>query len=375
MKIVLTGGGTGGHFYPLIAVAEQIKLISEEKKIVPPELYYFSTEPYSEDKLAEQGIKFIQIPAGKIRRYFSFKNFSDVFVTAKGFFKALWKLFVLYPDAIFSKGAYVSVPTVVAASILRIPIIVHESDSRPGRANTLAAKFATKVAVSYPDAGKYFNPKKVAWTGNPLRTEITLPIKEGAHQAFGLNADKPVILVLGGSQGAVKINNALLDTLPSIIDDYQVIHQAGPKNFESVQQQSEITLENSSSRANYKVFPYLSEDMIRKAAGIADLVISRAGSTIFEIAVWNLPSIIIPIPENVSHDQRSNAYNYMRSGACSVIEEMNLRPEIITSEIHRIFNHPEVKERMVAGAKSFARVDAAHTIAEELISIGISHEK
>lgn len=375
MKIVFTGGGTGGHFYPLIAVAEQVKQVSNEKQILPPELYYFSTDQYNEAILAEHGIKFVAIPAGKIRRYFSLKNFSDFFSTIGGFFKALWKLFVLYPDAVFSKGGYVSVPTVIAAAILRIPVIVHESDSKPGRANALAAKFATKIAVSYPDAGKYFKASKVAWTGNPLRAEITMPIKEGSHAAFGLSANKPVILVVGGSQGAMKINDALLDTLPSIIGDYQIIHQAGPKNFESVKNQSEITLENNPNKDSYKVFPYLTEDMIRKAAGIADLVISRAGSTIFEIAVWGLPSIIIPIPESISHDQRSNAYNYMRSGACSVIEEMNLRPEIITSEIHRIFNHPEVKEKMIAGAKSFARVDAAHTIAEELVCIGISHEK
>ncbi len=375
MKIIITGGGTGGHFYPLIAVAEQIKKVSEEKAMLTPELYYFSTDPYNDVILKENKINFVYIPAGKVRRYFSLKNFSDFFRTIGGFFKALWKLFVLYPDAIFSKGGYVSVPTVIAGAILGIPVIVHESDSKPGRANALAAKFATKIAVSYPDAGKYFKANKVAWTGNPLRTEITQPIKEGSHEAFGLSKDKPVILVLGGSQGAVKINDALLDTLRSIIGEYQIIHQAGPKNFQDVKNQSEVTLEENPNASGYKVFPYLSEYMMRQAAGISDLVISRAGSTIFEIAVWGLPSIIIPIPESVSHDQRSNAYNYMRSGACSVIEETNLRPEIITSEIHRILNHPEVKERMIAGAKGFARIDAAHTIAEELVNIGISHEK
>lgn len=375
MKIVLTGGGTGGHFYPLIAVAEEIRNIAKEQGIEAPELYFFSVDRYDEKLLAQYNITFKEIPGGKIRRYFSLRNISDLFVTFKGFCIALWNIFSLYPDAIFSKGGYPSVPNVLAAAILGVPIIVHDSDSKPGLANSIGAKFAKLIAISYPDAAKYFNQKKVAWTGNPLRKEIMEPVKEGSFEEFGLEQGVPVILVLGGSQGAQKINDALLDSLPQLVANYQIIHQTGPKNFESVKNQSIVTLEKSAHPSRYKPYPYLSEEMMRKAVGATDLVISRAGSTIFEIAVWNLPSIIIPIPERISHDQRTNAYSYARSGACSVIEEANMRPEIISAEVNRIMNHPEIREKMIQGAKTFARKDAARIIAQRLIDIGLSHKR
>lgn len=375
MKIILTGGGTGGHFYPLIAVAEQITAVAEEKKIVKPDLYFFAPAPYSDSTLLENDITFVKIDSGKIRRYFSIQNISGMFTTLMGSLKAVWHMFRIYPDVVFGKGAYGSFPALLAARILRIPVVIHESDSKPGRVNAWAGKFAKYVAISYPDAEKYFPKGKVAWTGNPLRKAIMEPIKEGAHQEFGLEEGVPVILVVGGSQGAVIINDALLDTLNLLLDDYQIIHQAGPKNFENVKNQAEVTLEGNPHRKRYKPYAYLSEDMMRKAAGAADLVISRAGSTIFEIAVWGLPSIIIPIPERISHDQRLNAYNYMHSGACSVIEEENLRPEIISAEVNHIMKHEDTKLRMIQGAQSFARKDAARVIAEALIDIGLSHEK
>ena len=375
MKIVFTGGGTGGHFYPLIAVAEEIEAFAAEKNIVAPELYFFAPAPYSESILFNHKINFVEIPAGKIRRYFSFQNISGMFTTLRGTLRALWLLFRIYPDVVFGKGAYGSFPTLLAARILHIPVVIHESDSKPGRVNAWAGKFAKYVAVSYPDAAKYFKKDRVAWTGNPLRREITIRNTEGAAEAFGLEKGIPTILVLGGSQGAQIINDALLDTIPLLLDRYQIIHQAGPKNFQSVKNQSEVTLEKHPNKDRYKPHPYLSEDMMKLAYGAADLVISRAGSTIFEIAVSHLPSIIIPIPERISHDQRTNAYNYKRAGACSVIEEENLRPEIISAEINRILTHEDVKQGLIEGAKQFARTDAARVIAETLIGIGLVHEK
>lgn len=379
MKIILTGGGTGGHFYPLVAVAEELQNLSKEKGILPPELYFFAPAPYNEAILTQYHISFKEIPAGKIRRSFAISNITDVFITLKGFFIALWTVFKIYPDVVFSKGAYGSFPTVLAARILFIPVMIHDSDSKPGRVNEWAGKFAEKVALSYPEAVSYFKKAekkgRIAWTGNPIRKEITEPIKEGSFETFGLEKDIPVILVLGGSQGAQVINDALLDTLPYLLEDYQVIHQAGPKNFDAVKGQSEVTLERNEHKGRYKVFPYLNEDMMRRAVGVTSLVISRAGSTIFEIAAWHLPSIIIPIPERTSHDQRTNAYSYKRSGSCSVIEEENLRPEIIASEVNRIMKHEDVKNTMIEATKKFARLDAGRTIAEALIDIGLSHEK
>ena len=381
MKIVLTGGGTGGHFYPLIAVVEEIENLTAEKKIVSPDLFFFAPAPYSDSILFDHKITFVQIPSGKIRRYFSFQNITGILTTIKGFFVALWHLFRIYPDVVFGKGGYGSFPTLLAARLLFIPVVIHESDSKPGRVNAWAGKFAQYIAVSYPEASKYFKKDRVAWTGNPLRREI---LSEGeiskedtqaSRDALGLEKDIPVILVIGGSQGSQIINDALLDTLPLLLDKYQIIHQAGTKNFDAVKNQSEITLEKDIHRKRYKPFPYLTEDMMKKAYNSADLVISRAGSTIFEIAARGLPSIIIPIPESISHDQRTNAYNYKRVGGCVVIEEENLRPEIISAEIARIMTHPEIKQALIDGANKFTRNDAAKVIADILISIGLTHEK
>ncbi len=378
MKIVFTGGGTGGHFYPLIAVAEELDQLAAETGMLPPEFHFFAPEPYSESTLFEHRIAFTQIPSGKLRRNAGLlapSNIAGLLKALKGGFIALYKLFRLYPDVVFAKGAYGSFPTIFAARLLFIPVVIHESDSKPGRVNAWGGKFARYIAVSYPDAAKYFPAHKVAWVGQPLRREIIEPAKDGTREAFDLEEGIPTILVLGGSQGAVIINDALLDTLSFLLNDYQIIHQTGAGNFDSVKNQSEVTLEKHPHKHRYKPYPYLSEDMMKKAAGVASLVISRAGSTIFEIAVWGLPSIIIPIPERISHDQRTNAYNYMRAGACSVIEEQNLRPEIIQAEIHRILNHPDVVEEMKKNAGAFARRDAARVIAQALITIADEHKK
>jgi len=381
MKIVLTGGGTGGHFYPLIAVVEEIENLTAEKKIVSPDLFFFAPAPYSDSILFDHKITFVQIPSGKMRRYFSFQNIIGILTTIRGFYVALWHLFRIYPDVVFGKGGYGSFPTLLAARLLFIPVVIHESDSKPGRVNAWAGKFAQYIAVSYPEASKYFKKDRVAWTGNPLRREIlsegeiSKEDNQASRDALGLEKDIPVILVIGGSQGSQIINDALLDTLPLLLDKYQIIHQAGTKNFDAVKNQSEITLEKDIHRKRYKPFPYLTEDMMKKAYNSADLVISRAGSTIFEIAARGLPSIIIPIPESISHDQRTNAYNYKRVGGCVVIEEENLRPEIISAEIARIMTHPEIKQALIDGANKFTRNDAAKVIADILISIGLTHEK
>jgi UDP-N-acetylglucosamine--N-acetylmuramyl-(pentapeptide) pyrophosphoryl-undecaprenol N-acetylglucosamine transferase len=352
MKIVFTGGGTGGHFYPLIAVAQKVRSLSYQQKILDPELFYLAATPYNEELLRENNITFYRIPAGKTRRYFSIQNFTDIFKTLAGFFKALSTLFSIYPDVIFSKGSYMSVPVILAAAILRIPIFIHESDSKPGRANLLARRFATRVAVSYPDALQYFDPRISALTGNPIRDQLLNPVTEGAHEFLDLTKDLPTVLILGGSLGAQKINDAIIDLLPELTKRYQIIHQVGKVNEPDVRLRSQLVLEKTGREKNYHLYSYLNDVAIKMAAGSADLVISRAGSTIFEIAQWGKPSIIIPIPENISHDQRRNAFTYARSGACIVIEENNLSESVLKSEIDRLFLHPELLSKMGESAKS-----------------------
>ena len=374
MKILFTGGGTGGHFYPIIAVAEAIKNHASKNKLIPPTLYFLAPDPYNRKILFDNQIKYYQVPAGKMRIYSSVANFFDLFQTAFGVIVALWRVFWIYPDVIFSKGGYGSFPVVLAGHILGIPIVVHESDSVPGRANAWAGKYADKIAVSYPDASKFFDEKKVAWTGSPVRKEIAFVTKDGAKQFLNLEDDIPVILVLGGSQGAKLINELIIDVLPQLVEKFQIIHQTGKANIKEVKDTADMLLNMSQYAARYKPFDYLDDLAMRMASGSASLVISRAGSTIFEIALWGIPSILIPITDSNGDHQRKNAYNYARSGAATVIEEANLNKNILMEEIERIFSNSEHYTKMVEGAKNFAKPEAANTIAQEIINTALTHE-
>ncbi len=375
MKILLTGGGTGGHFYPLIAVAEALRKIVKEEKLVEPTLYYMAPAKYDERALFENGILYMPSYAGKLRRYFSLLNFTDAFKTLAGTVKALIDVWRIYPDVIFSKGGYVSFPILFAARILSIPVVIHESDSHPGRVSLWAGKFAKRVAVSYKEAARYFPADKVAFTGNPVRKDLMEPIHQGAQEYLKLNDPVPTITILGGSQGSKRINESLLDILPDLVKKYYVIHQTGKNNIDEMTNTSKVVLGDSIHADRYKPFAYLNPLALRMAAGVSSVIISRAGSTIFEIALWKVPSIIIPIPEEISHDQKSNAFAYAATGACSVIEEANLSPHILASEIDRIIEKPEVAEAMRKGAEEFAHKDAADKIAREVVRIALSHSE
>jgi UDP-N-acetylglucosamine--N-acetylmuramyl-(pentapeptide) pyrophosphoryl-undecaprenol N-acetylglucosamine transferase len=375
MKIVFTGGQTGGHFYPIISVVQELRKIIREEHLIEPSMYFVAPDPYNRGVLFDNNITYKHVTSGKQRIYPSFLNFIDKFKLAFGVGEAIWKLFWIYPDVVFSKGGYGSVPVVFAAKFLHIPIIVHESDSAPGRANTWASKFAEKIAVSYPEAAHYFDEKKVAWTGNPVREEIKTPVLEGAHEYLKFDSQTKTLLILGGSQGAQIINNVIIDTLPTLVESYQIIHQTGKNNFKEVQETTALLLKNNPNVERYKCFAYLNDIAMKMSAGAADLIISRAGSTIFEIASWNKPSILIPITETNNDHQRKNAYHYAHSGACIVIEENNLTPEIFMAEINRLFARPQLLEEMKEGAKSFAKPEAGRLIARQIIDTLVSHEK
>ncbi|MBP9772185.1 MAG: undecaprenyldiphospho-muramoylpentapeptide beta-N-acetylglucosaminyltransferase [Candidatus Pacebacteria bacterium] len=382
MKIVLTGGGSGGHFYPLMAVAERLRAIAREEHLLEPDLYYLAPEEYDKDMLFEQDITYQHVNAGKIREYSSIKNFFDFFKTAIGIIKALIKLFFIFPDVVFSKGGYASGPVLFAARILGIPVIIHESDSVPSKGGAWASKFAKRIAISYPEAADAFGKLaakaggKIALTGNPVRKDLLTPASEGAKEFLDLNEDLPVILVLGGSQGAQRINETLIEALPELLEKYYVIHQTGKALYDITKNTADIILSGNQHTNRYKPFAYLDLLAMRMAAGAASLVISRAGSNaIFEIAAWGKPSFIIPIPEDVSRDQRSNAFAYARTGAALVIEQANLTPHLIVSEIDRLMENPAEREKMSVAAKAFSRPDAADKIAREVIELALEHEQ
>lgn len=376
MKIVFTGGGTGGHFYPVIAVVEKVNEIIDRENIIKAKLYYFSNDPYDKEVLFEHGLLFEKISTGKLRLYFSFKNFTDIFKIFFGTINAIYKLFSIYPDVVFAKGGYASFPTLLAARILRIPIIIHESDSSPGRVNKWASKFAKKIAISFKEAAEFFPNKNVAWTGQPIRYEIAQPaVYKEALKFFKFESNLPVILILGGSQGAELINNIALDALPRLLQNYQIIHQTGVNNFQNVSGRAEVVLSNNPNKLRYVSMPFLNPLQIKMASGVAKIIISRAGSTLFEIASWGIPSVLIPITKTNLNHQRRNAFNYARSGACIVIEEANMTSNIFSSEIERIIENKDTWNEMSKNAKSFDKPDAAMKIAQAIVDMALSHEK
>ncbi|MFN3692729.1 MAG: UDP-N-acetylglucosamine--N-acetylmuramyl-(pentapeptide) pyrophosphoryl-undecaprenol N-acetylglucosamine transferase [Candidatus Paceibacteria bacterium] len=368
MKIALVGGGTGGHFYPLIAVAEAIRDIYPTA-----ELYYFGPHEYNAAELTRLNINFVSCPAGKVRRYFAIENFTDIFRTIGGLFVAWYKLFVLYPDVLFSKGGYTSVPMLLMARFYRIPVVIHESDSKPGRASNLAKKFARYIGIAYASAAEYFPAEKTALVGIPIRKSLQTP-HPNPHKFLGVPKDRPIIFVTGGSLGAIRINNFILNSLTQLLPQFTVFHQTGPTEEKVVIQTSQALVADKNLLERYFVKGTMDAETMSALFEAASLVITRAGSTtLFEIALHGTPAIVIPIPEEISHDQRTNAYAYARSGAATVMEEGNLTPYLLTSEIQSIMGDPVRYEAMSRAARTFATPHAANQIAQILIAIAQEH--
>lgn len=378
MTIAFTGGGTGGHFYPIIAIAEALHDLVRKEQLLSPKLYYLAPAAFDEKALFENGITYIYTPAGKLRRYKSILNYTDFFKTFFGIISALFALFRLYPDVLMSKGGYGSVPSVIAARILGIPVFIHESDVKPGRANLLAGNFAERIAISFESSAKYFPGKvqnRIARTGIPIRKALMRVETEGARQYLGLDAKAPTILIIGGSQGAVDVNENVLLALPDLVSFANIIHQTGQLNFKNVQALADVALAKNPHANRYHPVDYLSEMSLQRSAAVADIIVSRAGAnSIAEIGLWGKPAILIPIPESVSHDQRSNAYAYARTGAAIVLEQENLTPHLLVSEIKRILDNSELSKRMSSSSHGFTDPDAAHIIANEMLSIALKHE-
>jgi UDP-N-acetylglucosamine--N-acetylmuramyl-(pentapeptide) pyrophosphoryl-undecaprenol N-acetylglucosamine transferase len=369
MKIVLVGGGTGGHFYPLIAVAHECNI-----SVTKPELFYFGPSPYDKELLKTHGITYIYCPAGKIRRYFSIQNFFDIFRSFFGVFVAIWKLFIIYPDVIFSKGGYTSVPILTAAKLLRIPVVIHESDAVPGRANKLAINQARYIGIAYDDAAQYFPEEKTALVGIPIRLEVkVVPVDPFAE--LGIPSDKPLIYITGGSSGAERLNDIVFNSLKELLPHYRVFHQTGANNVEELRLSVQSLYANSPYLENYYIEGNVSAKTVAALMSAATLIITRAGSTtLFEIAYHGKPAIVIPIPEDVSRDQRTNAYAYARSGAATVIEENNMTASLFVQEINTIINDRNRQATMSKAAKAMSIDDAAEKVADILISIGKEHD-
>ncbi|USN87900.1 MAG: UDP-N-acetylglucosamine--N-acetylmuramyl-(pentapeptide) pyrophosphoryl-undecaprenol N-acetylglucosamine transferase [Candidatus Nomurabacteria bacterium] len=368
MRIMFVGGGSGGHFNPLIAIAEVLN--NSPKK---PDLYYIGPDPYDSEALERLNIRYVKCPAGKLRLYFSVNNFLDPFRTFFGIFVAIWKLFLIYPDVIFSKGGFTSVPVTLAAWFLRIPVVIHESDAVPGRANKLVRNFAEYIAVSYPEAAQFFPKEKTALVGIPVRTS-TLTNTADPYTLLNIPSDLPIIYVTGGSLGSERINNVILRVLDELLPKYRVFHQTGARNQDELLVTAKALITDPVLQERYYSVGHISSEMVGAIMSVASVIITRAGSTtLFEIALHGKPSIVIPIPEDISRDQRSNAYAYARSGAATVIEEHNITETLLLNEIGSIMENQEQWNKMSQAASNFAIPNAAEKISDILIKIGDEH--
>ncbi len=367
-RILLIGGGSGGHVFPLIAVADALR-----DKTLDVEFELWGDGNFARLAAQRANINFKPLIAGKLRRYFSLLNFVDFLKLLPSFFQSIWLMYWYMPDVVFSKGGYTSIMPALAAKLHAIPVIIHESDSTPGLANKIISKIAKKIFVSFESSVKYYNPIKTEVVGNPAMKELASGDRGTALNLFKLNQDKKTILVLGGSQGAKRINDLILESIIQLTQNYQVIHQCGDSQYNQVKAEIErYEKEGESSYGqqitnSYRLYPFLNLEEMKNAYAAADIIIARGGAgLLFEIAMVGKPAIIIPLSRNASRgDQIVNASEFSKFGA-SVMEEGNLTPHILINQIGSILK-PENYSTISEKIKLFAKPEAADKIAELLL--------
>ena len=325
------------------------------------------------NEFESRGIRFKKIFTLKLRKVEGGRiNFLALLAFPFALIQALWVLFIFMPDAVFSKGGFTSVIPSLVAQFYFIPIFIHESDSIPGMANRFLAKFAKKIFISFENSAVYFKAGKTVLSGNPIRENLLNGDKNQAAAYFNLNPGLKTILFLGGSQGAVFINNLLTNGLVQLVKDFQIIHQTGAKNFDSVNQEIDrIKKEGSASYGNdiekkYRIFGFLKEEELKNAFAMGDVVVARGGSSIFEISAVGRPAIVIPYPYSAHNHQKENAREFAKFGAV-VLDESNLKPHILIDQIKHLLNsanYSSVGQRI----RQFANLESGKIIAREISS-------
>ncbi len=330
-KIVLTGGGTAGHVTPNIALLPSLKEAGYEIS------YIGSYDGIEKRLIADFDIPYYGISTGKFRRYFDLKNFSDPFRVIKGYREAKKILKEIQPDVVFSKGGFVSVPVVRAAGDLHIPCIIHESDMTPGLANKLCIPVAKKVCCNFPETLRCMPTGKAVLTGSPIRVELTKGNKIAAYDLCGFTANKPVIMVIGGSLGAASVNQAIRESLPKLLDDFQIVHICGKDKVDNLML----------SIPGYKQFEYIKTEL-KDIFAMADVVVSRAGANaICELLALNKPNILIPLSAGSRGDQILNASSFEEQGFSIVIREEALDCMTLVEKIHELYcNRNQYMENM-----------------------------
>lgn len=325
-KIVLTGGGTAGHVTPNIALIPYLKQEGYE-------IYYIGSKGGMEEDLIKKcGIPYYGISSGKLRRYFDKKNFSDIFKVIKGIFQAKHLIHKIKPDVVFSKGGFVAVPVVIGAHMNKVNVVCHESDITPGLANKIAMPFAKAVCTTFPEAVKHIKDNKGIYTGTPIRDMLFTGSREKGLKLCDFSGNKPVMLIMGGSQGSVKVNNSIRELLNKLLPKYDIVHLCGKGNVD----------ESLKDRAGYKQFEYISDELPDIFA-MSDFVVSRAGSNaICEFLALHKPMLLIPLGKNASRgDQILNAQSFKKQGFAEVIDEEKMTKGSLFDAINKVYDNRE----------------------------------
>ena len=347
-RIILTGGGTAGHVTPNLALLPAL----QERHF---EVRYIGSLNGIEKGLVEQaGIPYDGISSGKLRRYFDLKNFSDPFRVIKGFGDARKLLKKYRPDVIFSKGGFVSVPVVLAARQLKIPVIIHESDMTPGLANKISIPAASKVCCNFPETANSLPKGKAVVTGCPIRKELLSGTREAGLAFTGLSGEKPVLMIIGGSLGSVAVNRAVRKVLPKLLPEFDVVHLCGRGNFE----------ESLKDTAGYLQYEYITDEL-KDLFALADVVISRAGANaICELLALRKPNVLIPLSAAASRgDQILNADSFRKQGFSEVIAEEEATDEKLLAAVHQVYNN---REHYIENMASGTTGDAVSVIVQML---------
>ncbi|MCI8561613.1 MAG: undecaprenyldiphospho-muramoylpentapeptide beta-N-acetylglucosaminyltransferase [Dorea sp.] len=350
-RIILTGGGTAGHVTPNIALLPRLKELKYD-------IHYIGSYNGIEKELIEQfGIPYHGIATGKLRRYFSLQNFTDPFRVLKGMNEAKKLVKILKPDVIFSKGGFVSVPVVLSGKRCHVPVIIHESDMTPGLANKLSLSAATKVCCNFPETLDLLPNGKALLTGSPIRQELLSGDKFKAREVLEFTSDKPVILVVGGSLGAVAVNNAVRSILPELLKSYQVIHLCGRGKLD----------ESLKGLKGYAQFEYVKEEL-KDFFSLTDIVISRAGANaICELLALHKPNLLIPLSAHASRgDQILNARSFERQGFSIVLEEETLTDKSLLEAVNNLYEH---REQYISAMKNSSQQNSIDTIIDLIESV------
>jgi len=326
-KVVLTGGGTAGHVIPNLAIAPLLESAGCR-------LIYICAKNGMERPIVERsGIPYYAISAGKLRRYFSLKNFTDPFRILSGYFESKKVLRKEKPDLVFSKGGFVTVPVVFAAKKLGVPVVLHESDYTPGLANRLCIPRAKKVCVSFEASMKHIPKEKCVLTGAPIRAELFLGEAEKGRLFLGFSGKKPILLIMGGSLGAQAVNDAFDAAAKVILERFDVVHLRGKEKLN-------LSLNGLDG---YRQFEYISEELPDLFAA-ADIVLSRSGAgAIFELLALHLPALLVPLPlESSRGDQILNAQYFKNKGYAMVLPQEEITPERLSDDLFKLYDNVSV---------------------------------